>query len=114
MRVACLYDIHANLPALEAVLSDVREARAERIVVGGDVLPGPMPRECLDLLYSLDIPTDFIIGNGDRETAVAARGTGQRHHSGILSRGNEVECRALAAARSRSHRLVAADAATLG
>src|SRR6185436_1794269 len=74
MRVACLYDIHANLPALEAVLADVREARAEHIIIGGDALPGPMPRECLDLLYSLDIPTDFIIGNGDRETAVAARG----------------------------------------
>jgi putative phosphoesterase len=74
MRVACLYDIHGNLPALESVLAEVREARADRIVVGGDLLPGPMPRECLDLLYSLDVPTDFIIGNGDRETAVAARG----------------------------------------
>ena len=74
MRVAALYDIHANLPALEAVLADVREARVDRLVVGGDALPGPMPRETLDLLYSLDIPTDFIIGNGDRETAVAARG----------------------------------------
>jgi predicted phosphodiesterase len=74
MRVACLYDIHGNLPALESVLAEVREARADRIVVGGDLLPGPMPRECLDLLYSLDIPTDFIIGNGDRETVVAARG----------------------------------------
>ena len=27
MRVACLYDIHGNLPALEAVLADVRDAR---------------------------------------------------------------------------------------
>ena len=74
MRVACLFDIHANLPALEAVLADVREARVDRIFVGGDVLPGPMPRECLDLLYSLEVPTHFIIGNGDREAAIAARG----------------------------------------
>src|SRR5688572_20220303 len=74
MRVACLFDIHANLPALEAVLGDVREARVDRIVVGGDVLPGPMPKEALELLSSLEIPTDFIIGNGDRETAAAARG----------------------------------------
>ncbi len=73
-RIAALFDIHANLPALEAVLAEVREARVDRIVVGGDALPGPMPRETLDLLYSLDIPADFIIGNGDRETAVAARG----------------------------------------
>jgi predicted phosphodiesterase len=74
MRVACLYDIHANLPALEAVLADVREARADRVVFGGDVLPGPMPRECLDLIHSLDIPAEFIIGNGDRETAAATHG----------------------------------------
>ena len=74
MRVACLFDIHGNLPALEAVLADVRASRAERVVVGGDVLPGPMPRECLDLLYSLDIPTDFIVGNGDRATRQARHG----------------------------------------
>ena len=75
MRVACLFDIHANLPALEAVMAEIRDAGVDRIVVGGDVLPGPMPKETLDLLTSLDIPTDFIIGNGDRETAAAARGT---------------------------------------
>jgi len=74
MRIACLYDIHANLPALEAVIADVRHARAYRIVVGGDVLPGPMPRETLDALAALDIPADYIIGNGDREAAAAARG----------------------------------------
>jgi Icc-related predicted phosphoesterase len=43
-RVAALYDIHANLPALEAVLEDIRQADVDRIVIGGDVLPGPMPR----------------------------------------------------------------------
>ena len=74
MRVACLYDIHGNLPALEAVLAEVRDAGADRIVVGGDVVPGPMPRECLDLLYALETPTDFIIGNGDRETVAASHG----------------------------------------
>jgi putative phosphoesterase len=73
MRVAALYDIHGNLPALEAVLQDVREANVDRIVVGGDVLPGPMPRECLDALFTLDLPTTFIRGNGDRETAAASR-----------------------------------------
>ncbi len=65
MRVAALYDIHANLPALEAVLDDVRAARADRVVVGGDVLPGPMPRETLELLAGPDVPTHFIMGNGD-------------------------------------------------
>ena len=74
MRVAALYDIHGNLPALESVLADVRRADVDRVVVGGDVLPGPMPRECLDLVMSLEVPTDFIIGNGDRETVAARRG----------------------------------------
>ena len=67
MRVAALYDIHGNLPALEAVLEDVRRAVVDRIVVGGDVLPGPMPRETLAYLLALEIPTQFIRGNGDRE-----------------------------------------------
>jgi Icc-related predicted phosphoesterase len=44
MRLAALYDIHGNLSALEAVLDDIRREQVEHIVVGGDVLPGPMPR----------------------------------------------------------------------
>jgi putative phosphoesterase len=66
MRVAAIYDIHGNLPALDAVLHDIRQNGVDRLVVGGDVLPGPMPRETLDRLLSLDIPTHFIQGNGDR------------------------------------------------
>jgi predicted phosphodiesterase len=66
MRVAALYDIHGNLPALEAVLDEVRRAGVDQIVVGGDVLPGPMPRESLDMLLSLEIPVQFIYGNGER------------------------------------------------
>ena len=60
MRVAALYDIHGNLPALEAVLQDIRQANVDQIVVGGDVVPGPMPRETLRRLLDLDLPTHFI------------------------------------------------------
>jgi putative phosphoesterase len=67
MRVAALYDIHGNLPALEAVLQDIRQAEVDHVVVGGDVLPGPMPRETLACLLDLDMPVQFIQGNGDRE-----------------------------------------------
>ena len=35
MRVAALYDIHGNLPALEAVLAEVEDVDA--IVLGGDM-----------------------------------------------------------------------------
>jgi putative phosphoesterase len=66
MRIAALYDIHGNLPALEAVLDEVRQAGADQIVVGGDVLPGPMPLETLTSLLDLDMPVRFIHGNGDR------------------------------------------------
>lgn len=75
MRLAALYDIHGNPPALEAVLRDVRAANVDRIVVGGDVLPGPMPCGALDLLFSLEIPTTFIAGNG--EVAVLAERAGR-------------------------------------
>ena len=66
MRVAALYDIHANLPALDAVLEDVSRADVDQIVIGGDVLPGPMPRETFARLLDVDIPMRFIQGNGDR------------------------------------------------
>jgi putative phosphoesterase len=65
-RVAALYDIHGNLPALEAVLEEVRQADVDHLVVGGDVFPGPMARESLERLLTLDLPVRFIHGNGDR------------------------------------------------
>jgi len=65
MRVAALYDIHGNLPALEAVLEQVHLAAVDLVVVGGDVLPGPMPRETLRCLLDLEIPVRCIYGNGE-------------------------------------------------
>src|SRR5438445_181175 len=76
MRVAALYDIHGNLPALEAALQGIRQADVDRIVVGGDVVPGPMPRETLSRLLDLDVPTHFIYGNG--ELAILAQIAGAR------------------------------------
>jgi predicted phosphodiesterase len=66
MRIAALYDIHGNLPALEAVLEDVRKEGVDQVMVGGDVVPGPMPRESLQRLLDLDLPVRFIHGNGER------------------------------------------------
>jgi putative phosphoesterase len=74
MRVAALYDVHGNLPALKAVLDDVRAARADLIVVGGDVVLGPMPTETLACLLSLDLPVQFIAGNCDREVVAQHAG----------------------------------------
>lgn len=71
MRLAALYDIHGNLPALEAVLDDLRSAKVDLIVIGGDIVPGPMSLETLDYLKTLTVPVDFIYGNC--ETAVLAQ-----------------------------------------
>jgi predicted phosphodiesterase len=69
MPVAALYDIHGNLFALQAVLREVRDAHVDLLVIGGDVLPGPMPRETMACLMALEIPVRFIHGNGDRVVA---------------------------------------------
>jgi predicted phosphodiesterase len=65
--LALLYDIHGNLPALEAVLADAEARGAERYVLGGDyALFGAWPVETLGRLRRLD--ADWIRGNGERWT----------------------------------------------
>lgn len=63
MRVAALYDVHGNLPALEAVLAEVDREGADAIVFGGDIAAGPFPVETLELVRSLD--AECIRGNAD-------------------------------------------------
>jgi putative phosphoesterase len=66
MRVAALYDIHGNLPALEAVLAEIERERVDAIVVGGDIASGPpQPREVVELVRSLP-NAHCIRGNADR------------------------------------------------
>lgn len=69
MTSALLYDIHGNLPALEAVLEDARAQGAERFVLGGDyAVFGPWPRETVERLRGLEDAT-WIRGNVDRWAA---------------------------------------------
>lgn len=64
-----LYDVHGNLPALQAVLSDAASASAARWVLGGDyALFGPWPAETVAALRALADAT-WIRGNGERWTA---------------------------------------------
>lgn len=74
MRIAVLNDIHGNLPALDAVLDEVRRADVAAVVVGGDVFPGPMPVLTLDRLHALPVPVHFLYGNGETEVLRAHRG----------------------------------------
>jgi predicted phosphodiesterase len=68
VRVAALYDIHGNLPALRAVLAEARREGVDRFVIGGDVADGPRPKETLELLMALPAgQARFIAGNSDRE-----------------------------------------------
>ena len=110
MCVAALYDIHGNLPALEAVLQEVRQAKVDHIVVGGDVFPGPMSLESLTCLLDLDIPVQFIQGNGDREVLAQRAGI---ESSAIPEQFREVMRWSAQQLRPEDERLVAAWPATL-
>ncbi|HTO89612.1 MAG TPA: metallophosphoesterase family protein [Candidatus Sulfotelmatobacter sp.] len=74
MRIAALYDIHGNPVALDAVLAEVAREAPDLIVVGGDVVAGPMPVETLDRLEALGDRVQFIRGNTEREVDAAHRG----------------------------------------
>ena len=76
MRVAALYDVHGNLPALDAVLAEVD---ADVILVGGDAVAGPWPAETLARLRGLEGDVRFIRGNADREIAEQTPGLAPPH-----------------------------------
>jgi diadenosine tetraphosphatase ApaH/serine/threonine PP2A family protein phosphatase len=64
--IALLYDIHGNLPALDAVLGDAEAAGATSYLLGGDYAAfGPWPRETAERLEGLPI-TARIRGNVER------------------------------------------------
>jgi diadenosine tetraphosphatase ApaH/serine/threonine PP2A family protein phosphatase len=67
--IGLLYDVHGNLPALEAVVADARRAGADRWLLGGDyALFGGWPGETVSALRALE-PATWIRGNGERWTA---------------------------------------------
>jgi putative phosphoesterase len=70
--IAALYDVHGNLPALEAVLAEVPDDAV--IVVGGDVAAGPFPQETIDRLRALGDRVQWIRGNADRELVPGEEG----------------------------------------
>jgi len=74
MRVVAIYDIHGNLPALESVLKELQGLAVDQIVVGGDVLSGPMQVECIEQLSALSATVHYLMGNSDREVIAARQG----------------------------------------
>lgn len=80
MRIAIMGDIHANLPALEAVIDDVAHIGAEGLYCVGDVVGrGPHPNEVVDLLRTLDVPT--VQGNWDEAVGMDREQTGSNWSS---------------------------------
>ena len=66
MKLAVVSDIHGNLPALEAVLEDIAQARVDLTVNLGDIVSGPLwPAETAARLMPLGWPT--IRGNHERQ-----------------------------------------------
>ena len=102
--VAALYDVHGNLPALEAVLADEAFAAADAVVVGGDVAAGPLPAEVLDRLGALELPVRWVRGNADREV-VAHFDRGDTDHTAYGPDEPAERADAFTAARiTREHR----------
>ena len=64
MKIALISDVHANLPALEAVLSDIDEQKVDAVYCLGDLVGyAPWPNEVISVIRNRHIPT--IAGNYD-------------------------------------------------
>jgi predicted phosphodiesterase len=75
MRFAIFGDIHANLQALEAVLSDARTQLCTHYVCMGDIVGyNANPRECLAIVRDLECPT--VKGNHDEQASMITEGEG--------------------------------------
>jgi len=75
MRIAIIGDIHANLPALRAVVDDVARIGADAIYCVGDVVGrGPHPNEVVEELRRLEVPT--VQGNWDEAIGMDRDQTG--------------------------------------
>lgn len=74
-RVAILADVHGNLPALEAVLADLRAQGLRQAIVLGDIVGyGPFPGECVERLRAE--PWIVLRGNHDHAAAEGVPGPG--------------------------------------
>ncbi|MDQ6953941.1 MAG: metallophosphoesterase family protein [Mariprofundaceae bacterium] len=76
--IAVLADVHANLPALEVVLEEVRRRGITRIFVLGDLVGyGPHPEACIDLLckvgaVSLQGNHDYAVATGNMVRSITS------------------------------------------
>lgn len=96
-------DIHANLPALRAVLDDVERIGADVLYCVGDVVGrGPHPNEVVDELRRLGIPT--VQGNWDEAVGMDREQTGAAWPSGEAEAAGNASMRWSAEAMSEENR----------
>src|ERR687892_2355576 len=77
MRIALIADVHANVPALRAVLDDAAAIGCDVVWCAGDVVGrGPHPNEVVDEIRRLGIPT--VQGNWDEAVGM------DREHAGSI------------------------------
>lgn len=55
-------------------MEEIRREGVDEIVVGGDVVPGPMPAESLTTLLESASPVRFLRGNGENDVLALSRG----------------------------------------
>ncbi len=68
-KIAIISDIHANLPALEAVFADLDAKRPDTVFCLGDLVDfAPWPNEVIDAVRLRRIPT--LMGNHDERIAL--------------------------------------------
>lgn len=68
-RVAALYDVHANVFALDAVLAEATGEDVDLVVFGGDLAWGAFPDRTVERVREPGLPALYVRGNADREVA---------------------------------------------
>jgi putative phosphoesterase len=72
LRVAGLYDVHGMSQAFAAALEEARREGVDAILVGGDLIDGPFPREAVELANAAGAV--LVRGNCEREPSDWDRG----------------------------------------
>ncbi len=72
MKIGVVSDIHGNLPALQAVVAKLQEARCALVLCAGDVVGyGAQPSQCIEIVRELGMIC--VIGNHDHMVAYPGR-----------------------------------------
>lgn len=67
MKIAVLSDVHGNVPALDAVLTNIEGWQPDAVIVNGDLVNrGPLSLECLHMMQARMPHARLLRGNHER------------------------------------------------